>query len=124
MTRGEIWWADLGIPFGSEPGYKRPVIVVQDDNFNKTELKTILILPLTTNLSLKDSPGNVFLKKEFSGLSKDSVAVVSQLSSIDKQRLESKISKITNQMLIEEIEDGLLLILGINSSLSVFPYTY
>jgi mRNA interferase MazF len=57
MIRGEIWWADFGIPFGSEAGFRRPVLVVQNDAFNESRIKTIVVLPLTTNLRLLDAPG-------------------------------------------------------------------
>ncbi|MDR1747993.1 MAG: type II toxin-antitoxin system PemK/MazF family toxin [Spirochaetaceae bacterium] len=52
MTRGEIWWAQFGIPYGSEIDYTRPVLIVQNDCFNDSKIKTIVILPLTTNLRL------------------------------------------------------------------------
>lgn len=93
MTRGELWWADFGLPFGSEPGFRRPVLIVQDDAFNKSTIHTIIILPLTTNLALAEAPGNVFIEKEETGLTKDSVLVVSQLSAIDKKRLIEFIGK-------------------------------
>jgi len=68
MIRGEIWWAEFGIPYGSEIGYTRPVLIVQDDSFNKSNIKTIVVLPMTTNLRLLDAPGNVFLRKNESKL--------------------------------------------------------
>jgi mRNA interferase MazF len=114
MTRGEIWWCDFGIPFGSETGYKRPVLIIQDNDFIKSNFRTVLVLPITTNLSLGNAPENVVLTKEHSGLSKDSVVVTSQLTHIDKQRLEERHSKIIHKDTIQEIEDGLLLILGIS----------
>lgn len=64
MIRGEIWWADLGIPFGSEPGFKRSVIVVQDDAFNKSKIGTVIVTSVTSNLNLVDAPGNVYLAEE------------------------------------------------------------
>ncbi len=76
MIRGEIWWADFGIPFGSEPGFYRPVIIIQSDKFNKSAMNTAVVVPLSTNILLADFPGNVLIKKELSNLSKDSVAVV------------------------------------------------
>jgi mRNA interferase MazF len=111
MTRGEIRWADFGIPFGSEPGFRRPVLIVQDDAFNKSTIHTIVVIPLTTNLPLRYAPGNVFMQKEKSGLSKDSVLVVSQLSAIDKKRLLEKAGKVTGQIL-NEVEDGMKKVLG------------
>jgi mRNA interferase MazF len=64
MMRGEIWWADFGVPFGSEAGFRRPVLIVQDDTFNESRIRTIVVLPLTTNLRLLDAPGNVFLRNK------------------------------------------------------------
>jgi len=75
MTRGELWWADYGIPFGSEPGYKRPVVIFQSDYFNDSKINTTIVIPLSTNLLLADVPGNVLIEKEESGLPKDSVTV-------------------------------------------------
>ena len=112
MTRGEIWWVDFGIPFGSEPGYRRPVLIVQDDFFNNSNIKTIVIVPFSTNLILADAPGNILLEKELTELSKDSVLVGSQIYSIDRRRLVEKIS-IIEKRLFSDIEDGLLIVLGI-----------
>ena len=111
MIRGEIWWADFGVPFGSEPGFKRPVVVVQNDDFNKSNISTVIIVPLTTNLDLENAPGNVFMERGDSGLSKDSIAVVSQLYAIDKKRLEGRIGEL-HDFTIKKIEEGILLVLG------------
>ncbi len=111
MIRGEIWWADFGIPFGSETGFRRPVLVIQDDSFNKSKISTIIVIPLTTNLALENAPGNVLIEKEESGLSKDSILVVSQLSAIDKVRMIERISKIESYIL-REVEYGMHMILG------------
>ena len=113
MTRGDIWWADFGMPFASEPGFQRPVLIIQDDAFNKSKIHTIIVIPLTTNLLFNSAPGNVFIGKEESGLSKDSVLVVSQLSAIDKNRLIEYANKVA-QKKIEKVEAGIKLILGIN----------
>jgi len=111
MTSGELWWTDFGLPFGSEPGFRRPILIVQDDAFNKSKINTVIIVPLTTNLALAEAPGNVLLEKEESGLTKDSVLVVSQLSAIDKKRLIEFAGKIEKQTL-EEVEEGIKLVLG------------
>ena len=111
MTRGELWWADFGLPFGSEPGFRRPVLIVQDDAFNKSKINTIIIIPLTTNVAFAEAPGNVFVEKEETGLTKDSVLVVSQLSAIDKRRLMDFAGKIEKQTM-EEVEEGMRLVLG------------
>ncbi len=111
MIRGDIRWADFGIPFGSEPGFRRPVLIVQDDAFNKSKISTIVIIPLATNLSLENAPGNVLLEKTVSGLPKDSIAVVSQLYAIDKVRLMEPAGKI-GRSVMSEIEEGIKLVLG------------
>ena len=112
MTRGEIWWADFGIPFGSEPGFKRPVLIVQDDEFNRSAISTIVIVPFTTNLALAEAPGNEFFESIESGLSKDSVLVISQIAAIDRRRLFEKISE-TEKRHFGEIEEGMRIVLGI-----------
>ena len=84
MTRGEIWWVDLGIPFGSEPGYKRPVLIIQDNSFNESNINTIIVVPLTTNLNIATAPGNVLLSRKDTNLSKDSVVNVSQIVTLDR----------------------------------------
>jgi mRNA interferase MazF len=112
MTRGEIWWADFGVPFRSEPGFRRPVLVVQDDDFNKSDIRTVVVVPFSTNIILAEAPGNVLLEKETTGLSKKSVLVTSQIYSVDRKRLIEKISKI-DQRQFGEIEEGLMMVLGI-----------
>ena len=88
MKRGEIYWAHLGDPAGNEPGYRRPVIVVQSDMFNLSGIPTVLIIPLTTNMKLAKAPGNVRLDSAETGLPSDSVANVSQIISVNKTRLD------------------------------------
>jgi mRNA interferase MazF len=111
MTRGEIWWADFGVPFGSETGFRRPVVIIQDDAFNRSKINTVIIIPLTTNVVLAEAPGNVLLEKEESRLAKDSVLVISQLAAIDKKRLVEQAGKLEKHT-IEEAEEGIKLILG------------
>jgi mRNA interferase MazF len=113
MIRGEIWWAEFGIPYGSEIGFTRPVLIVQDDSFNESKIRTIIVLPLTSNLCLSDAPGNVFLRKRESKLNGDSVIIVAQLYAIDRGRFKTKISKVTKEIM-EQVEAGMKLVLGIN----------
>ena len=113
MMRGEIWWAEFGIPYGSEIGHTRPVLIVQDDSFNESRIKTIVVLPLTTNLHLLDAPGNVFLGKKESKLVNDSAIIVSQLYALDRSRFKEKKSKISKDIM-EQVEIGMKLVLGIN----------
>jgi mRNA interferase MazF len=111
MTRGDIWWADLGIPVGSEPGFRRPVLLVQSDYFTASRINTVICIPFTTNLVLADAPGNVFINKSDTGLGKDSVAIVSHLTCMDKARFIEKVSALDPGLLID-VEEGILLVLG------------
>ena len=114
MTRGELWWIDLGIPFGSETGYRRPVIIVQNDFFNRSQINTTIIVPLSTNLLLAEAPGNVLITKRESKLTKDSVIVLSQIKVVDRGRLIEKISKI-DITIMRRIEDNIMFVLGIKN---------
>ncbi len=112
MIRGEIWWADFGMPFGSEPGFFRPVVILQADTFNRSKIGTVIILPLTTNLILSEAPGNVYLEKTETELPKDSVAVVSQITVIDKKRMREMVGTLKKERL-KEIEEGIKLVSGL-----------
>jgi mRNA interferase MazF len=70
---GEIWWASLYAPVGSEPGYRRPVLIVQDNIFTQSRIRTVIVVIITSNNRLAEAPGNVLLPSEATGLSKDSV---------------------------------------------------
>lgn len=110
MTRGEIYVMDFGIPVGSEPGYRRPVVVVQSNKQNLENLNTTIVVPLTTNLTYSEYDGNVFIAKEDSKLPKDSVALVHQIIVVDKRRLQEQLSKLDIQIIkkIEDAEDYVL----------------
>ena len=84
IQRGEIWWASLPEPRGSEPGYSRPVLVVQADDFNRSRINTVIAVVITSNIRLAEAPGNVLLSRKATGLPKQSVANVSQLITLDK----------------------------------------
>jgi mRNA interferase MazF len=112
MTHGEIWWAQFGIPFGSEAGFKRPVLIVQDNSFNESKIRTIVVVPLTTNLQLAEAPGNVLLKKKDSKLTEDSAIIVAQLYAMDRERFIEKVTKIDSDIM-EKVESGIKLVLGI-----------
>ncbi|MEI6787863.1 MAG: type II toxin-antitoxin system PemK/MazF family toxin [bacterium] len=112
MHRGEIWWASLGEPEGSAPGYRRPVLVVQSDEFNRSRISTIIVAALTSNIALAQAPGNVLIKARHAGLSKDSVVNVSQVITVDKQCLTEKIKKLESSVMAE-VENGLRLVLAI-----------
>lgn len=112
MTRGEIWWADLGIPLGSEPGFRRPVVIIQDDSFNRSKIRTVIVASITSNLNLADAPGNVYIEKEESGLPKNGVVNISQISTLDRRRLLEKSTPLS-QSTMAEIDYGLKLVLNI-----------
>ena len=107
MTRGEVWWVDFGILFGSEVGFRRPVIILQNDVLNESNLRTVIVLPLTTNTIYADLPNNIFLEKEITKLPKDCVTQPHLIVHIDKNRLIEKVSKL-NAMLINKIMEGVI----------------
>lgn len=84
ISQGDVCWADLGSPRGSEPGFRRPVVIVQGDAFNASRIATAVVVPLTSNLRLATAPGNVLLAAKRTGLPKDSVANVSQVITLDR----------------------------------------
>jgi len=113
IRRGEIWWADLPEPTASEPGFRRPVLVVQSDDFNRSRIATAIVVVITSNLKLTGAPGNVFLPQKATGLSKDSVANVSQVLTLNKSFLSEKISELPNYLL-EQVEVGLRLVMDLD----------
>lgn len=112
MKRGEIWWASLKEPSGSGPGFSRPVLVVQSDPFNESRIRTVVVAAVTSNLRLAEAPGNVLVKKRRRGLARDSVVNVSQILTLDKSHLRSRVGRIPEE-LMERVEDGLRLVLGV-----------
>jgi mRNA interferase MazF len=112
VERGQIWTADLGEPEGSEPGYNRPVLIVQADAFNRSRLRTVIAVVLSTNLRLVDAPGNVLIPAKASGLKKDSVANVSQVITIDRDFLTELAGRVRGHFL-KDVETGLRLILSL-----------
>ncbi len=116
IHRGEIYWVDLRQPTGSEPGRRRPVLVVSSDRFNQSRIDTVLAVAITSNLRLADAPGNVELPSETSGLDRDSVANVSQIVTIDKARLSDWVGRVdTATMRLIEAGMGLALDLPVSS---------
>ncbi len=89
MNRGEIWWAELGEPAGSGPGYRHPVIIIQADRYTASTIRTIIVAVISSNLNLARAPGNILLPSSESKLSKDSVINVSQIITVDKSYLSS-----------------------------------
>jgi mRNA interferase MazF len=112
VERGEVWWADLDEPVGSEPGYRRPVLIVQADAFNRSRLQTTIAVALTSNLRLIDAPGNVLVPKTASGLPKDSVANVAQVVTLDRNFLAERTGKLPVR-LRAAVDAGLKLVLDL-----------
>jgi mRNA interferase MazF len=111
IAQGDIWWADLGEPVGSSPGYRRPVVVVQGDALNRSRIGTVVCVPLASNIKWKDAPGNVLLSKQTTGLEKDSVANVSLLVAVEKHQLVEHVGRISRRQL-ERVLSGIDVILG------------
>ncbi len=105
MTRGDVYMLDFGIPIGSEPGMRRPVVIIQSEKDNLNGLNTKLVIPLTSNTVNAELRGNVFITKKDSGLSKDSVALVHQIVVVDKIRLEEKIARLPKKILLKIEEE-------------------
>ena len=112
VQRREVWWAELGDPRGSEPGLRRPVLVVQSDAFNRSRLATVLALVLTSNARLLDAPGNVLVPAAASGLPRDSVANVTQLVTLDETYLRERAGRIPPK-LMTQVDEGLRLVLAL-----------
>lgn len=111
IAQGEIWWADLGVPTGSAPGFRRPVLVVQGDSFNRSRISTVVCVPLTSNLKWAGAPGNVALDNKTSGLPKDSVVNVSQLVTLDRSALTDRVGVLPKATL-ELVLYGIDVVLG------------
>ena len=112
IRRGEIWWASVGEPRGSEPGYRRPVLVVQADAFNRSRSSTVLVVAITSNLRLAEAPGNVRLTRRQSKLPRESVVNVSQVLTLDKQFLTERVGRLPPNLLAG-VDQGLRLVLSL-----------
>lgn len=111
IAQGDVCWADLPDPVGSGPGYRRPVVVVQGDAFNRSRVATVVCVPLTSNLKWADAPGNVELPAKSTGLEKDSVANVSQIVTLERDVLTQRVGRVSKRQL-GLVFAGLDLVLG------------
>ncbi len=114
VKRGEIWWATLPDPRGSEPGYRRPVVVVQSDAFNRSRLPTVVVVAISSNAALSDAPGNVPLSRKQSRLPRQSVINVSQLLTLDRRFLTIRVSRLPHRQM-KVLDDGLRLALSLGT---------
>ncbi len=111
IAQGEVWWADLAEPAGSEPGFRRPVVVVQGDAFNGSALRTVVCLVLTSNVKWAEAPGNVLLPARATGLPQPSVANASQLVTLDRSALTERAGRLSASNL-ELVLAGIDVVLG------------
>ncbi len=111
ISQGEVWWADLPDPVGSGPGFRRPVLVVQGNALNRSRIRTVVAVPLTSNLKWANAPGNARLPAGMTGLPQDSVANVSQLVSLDRSLLTERVG-ILSHTILELVLSGIDVVLG------------
>ncbi|HXC07473.1 MAG TPA: type II toxin-antitoxin system PemK/MazF family toxin [Steroidobacteraceae bacterium] len=112
MRRGEVWWATLDEPAGSGPGFRRPVLVVQSNDFNESAIRTTICAVVTSNLRLADAPGNIRLPRGAGGLPRESVINVSQLLTLDKRLLTARVGRVPPETL-RNVEAGIKLVLAL-----------
>ena len=112
MKRGEIWWAELGEPSGSEHGYRRPVLIVSANALNLSDLRTVLTVPLTSSLSREHFETNLRLSQRATGLKTASVAILSLVAATNKRVLVDRIGRVPDN-LMSQIDDGLRLVLAL-----------
>jgi mRNA interferase MazF len=115
MKRGEIWWADLAEPRGSEPGARRPILVVQDDHLTASALSTVMVVPLTTNLRRASAVGNVLLTRQVTSLPRESVALVCQVMTLDKEFFDERVAPLPPR-LMRSVDAGLRLALSLGGA--------
>lgn len=114
VTRGQLWWANLESPEGSEPGFRHPVLIVQSDAFNRSRIATTIAVVVTTNMRIIDAPGNVFVGAGSSGLEHDSVANVSQIITLDRGLHLGDYIGAVDAWTLHAVERGLRLVLGLD----------
>jgi len=112
MKRGEVWWADMPEPAASEPGFRRPVLIIQSDQFNRSRISTVVAAAITSNIKLGMAPGNVTLSKKAVGLDRESVVNVSQLITLDRSFLNDRAGKICGAKM-QEVDEGVRLVLAL-----------
>jgi mRNA interferase MazF len=112
MKRGEVWWADMPEPSASEPGFRRPVLIIQSNEFNQSQINTIIAAAISSNMKLGLAPGNVTLTKKSVGLDRESVINVSQLITLDKAFLNDRVGKISGTKM-QAVDEGVRLVLAL-----------
>lgn len=110
INQGDVFWVDLGEPSGSEPGYRHPHVVIQNNVFNKSRINTVVVCALTSNLKRAKSPGNVLLKEGEANLPKQSVINITQIFTVNKKELVEKIGSLSRKRINQVLEGIELLI--------------
>ena len=110
INQGDVFWVELEEPSGSEPGYRHPHVVIQNNVFNQSRINTVVVCVLTSNLKRAEAPGNILLEKGEANLPKQSVVNISQIFTVDKQALDEKIGTLSLKR-VRQILDGLDLLL-------------
>lgn len=110
IRQGDVFWVDLGEPYGSGPGFRRPHVVIQNNVFNVSRINTVVVCAMTTNLKRGQAPGNVTLRKGEANLPRASVVNISQLYTVDKSALYDKIGTLSERHILEIIRGIQLLI--------------
>ena len=110
-VQGDVWWAELPEAAGSEPAYRRPVVIVQSETFNRSAISTVVCVALTSNLKWADSPGNVLLAAKATGLPKPSVANVTQITTLDRSELTKRVGHLSKRELTLVLH-GIDIVLG------------
>ena len=111
LSQGDIWWAELPEPSGSGPGFRRPVVIVQGNHLNRSRIATVVCIPLTSNLTWANAPGNVLLSSKTADLPKDSVANASQIVAVDRSFLTEHVTKLSSKKLAQ-VMNGIDVVLG------------
>ena len=111
IRQSEVWWANLPEPVGSEAGFRRPVVVIQSDRFNLSRIRTVVCVPLTSELRLAEAPGNVLLSARSTGLPRDSVANVSLVLAVNRSQLVESVGRISEQQM-QQVFIGIDMVLG------------
>ncbi|MCL2443874.1 MAG: type II toxin-antitoxin system PemK/MazF family toxin [Treponema sp.] len=114
MVKGEIWWANLPSARGSEPAKRRPVLIIQGDEFNSSKISTVICAIITSNLQLSKSPPNILIEKAHSCLQKSSVINFSQILTVDKSFFIEMVSMLPKQFL-QQIDKALISIFDIKN---------
>jgi len=111
IRQGDLFWVNLGEPNGSESGFLRPYVIIQNNVFNTSKINTVIVCPLTSNLKRGSDPGNVLLEKKEANLDRPSVVNVTQITTIDKSLLQEKIGTLS-KMRVNQILVGINLVLS------------